>query len=111
MAIAILIAEKNNFDLKIIDFLELANQHGIYILRSKNEILTDKEIDLFSSKKELFKFLLHMFKNGLLIDKRNYNYPHIKLTDFSSSSENYKEYDIVTSFYFYDKSRCFKIKE
>jgi len=91
--------------------LKEATKYKICILRSEDKIFLDNEIDLVSTDKpSLYNFLTRMFHEGLMIDKLKTNYPHIKLTDFYSSNFQKKEYDIVSDLYFFDKSRCFKMK-
>ena len=94
---------------KIHKVLNNLKYYELAFIRSESNCVEDHEIDIISFDNELRKnFLRESFMRGSLIDKKAINYPHIKLTEFYKE-QKFKEIDLVSEIFLFDKSRWFKI--
>jgi len=96
--------------MKLVDVLNESITHHFCVLRSENEILNDKEIDLIGLDDNLVsRYVKLLLMSGLVLDRLSSNSPHVKLTDYNDSSLKIKEYDLVHNICFFDNSRCFNL--
>jgi thymidylate kinase len=89
--------------------LNSLNNYRFSLIRSEFDCVDDQEVDVISlDNKHIENYLEKSFMNGLLVDKRSENFPHIKFTKFCEGIE-LKEIDLVSDIFLFDKSRWFKI--
>lgn len=89
---------------------EVVFNKDVICIRSEENIKTSQEVDiLVRDVKVIDRIERDLFLKGCLLDKVNFNYPHIKISDFNINGAIKKEYDLVSRLFVFDKSRWFNL--